>query len=137
MANWYGTSRSNYFKVKDVEAFTADMDKHGIEYATKFKDKNDVFAVFGGDDGFFNSSYHDEATDDYVDFELIDVIMPHLPDNEVCVLQSAGAEKLRYITGYAQAFTNKNLIQISIDDIYEKAAKEFNVPLDSISQASY
>ena len=145
MANWYGTSRSNYFKVKDADAFVADMAKYGIDHTSA--DDGTTFAVFGGDEGYWPSEvwggesiFCDEKWSEHFDavqFDIIEVIMPHLRDNEVCVLQSAGAEKLRYVTGTAQAFTNKKIISIDIDDIYALAAKKFKVPVADISLAQY
>lgn len=135
MANWYGTSRSNYFKVKDNDAFVEALNLTGIEH-TFSKDDN-TFMVQGGDEGYWPASYFDEDADDDIEFDIIQVIQAHLADDEVCVLMSAGAEKLRYVTGDAQAFTNKKVISISINEIYAKAAKRFKVPLSKISVAEY
>lgn len=44
----------------------------------------------------------------------------------MCVVQSIGAEKLRYVTGIAYAIhSSGEILQIDINDIYEKAQSEF------------
>jgi len=129
MANYYESARSNYFKVKDAEAFKKAMEPYSLETA---HEKDDLFCLLGDEGGFswWNS-------DDDTDADPVELIAPHLADNEVCILMAAGAEKLRYISGYATAFNNqKRIVQICLDDIYNLARKEFGAEAN-ITQAEY
>ncbi len=68
-------------------------------------------------------------------------IMPFIAENEVLVVVTAGAEKLCYVTGFAEAFIRRgdevSTTTIRLSDIYSKAAQEFGVALKSISEATY
>jgi molybdopterin biosynthesis enzyme len=58
----------------------------------------------------------------------------HLHDEDVAVLMEAGAEKLRYVSGWAVAVNSKgDLVEIGLSDIYEKA-KHLG---KNITQATY
>ena len=46
MANWYGTARSNYFQVKDKDAFLKWADGRGLG-VFKNKESADLFAIYG------------------------------------------------------------------------------------------
>jgi hypothetical protein len=127
MANWRGTSRSNYFRVKDAQAFEADMAKFQIPYWPGEADKNDMYAISGRDDedGYWPSAYPaDDEDDEAIEFDIYEVVASHLADDEVAILMEAGAEKLRYVTGVAVAINNKGGVEeVKLDDIYEKAKK--------------
>lgn len=121
MANWYGTCRSNYFAVRDVEAFKEMLPK----YEATFIVNNDGLVGFisNNESGSF-PQYWDEATDE--DSSIVDEIAPHLAENQVCVIQEVGAEKARYLTGkaFAIAWTGETIL-LTIDDIYALAQSEF------------
>uniref|UniRef100_UPI0026075659 hypothetical protein n=1 Tax=uncultured Halomonas sp. TaxID=173971 RepID=UPI0026075659 len=104
MANWYGTARSNYFKVKDADAFKAFADSVNLNWHAG---PDDSFMISGDDDGSWPSYYYDEKRDEDVDLDLVCEISQHLQDDQIVVLMEAGAEKLRYITGYAVAFNKQ------------------------------
>ena len=137
MANYYASSRSNYFKVKDVDAFKKFCNKWGVEYiehVTEYSrkegvpDKTDGLVGFlgsDGDDGALPSSAmltdadtgeEKELTQDDFFYEL----STHLEKGQVAILMEAGAEKLRYINGWAIAITDKNKqVVVSLNDIYD------------------
>ncbi len=49
-----------------------------------------------------------------------------------------GAEKLRYLTGVAIAIDHKGrVIELTLSDIYRKAAQAFRVAENEITQATY
>ena len=48
MANWYGTARSNYFRVKDKDAFLKWADGRGLG-VFKNEESADLFAIHGGE----------------------------------------------------------------------------------------
>lgn len=100
MANWYGMSRSNYFRVKDEAAFRTEMEKYDVEVIA---DKDGLFGLLGDDEGYWPSC----VTETEEDFDFIDKVAPHLADGEIAVFVTVGHEKSRYGTGYAVAFNNK------------------------------
>lgn len=135
MANFYGTARSNYFKVKDDVAFK-DWVTTVPNLGFWKHNKDETFAVYSddSDSGCWPSSFLDEDEND-VEFDMVEALSKHLADGEVCVLMQAGAEKLRYISGYSQAFNNTGeCVQVSLDDIYALAQTKFGV---QPSDASY
>lgn len=123
MATYYGTARSNYFSVRDEIAFrTWAKTLPGVHVRAN---GSGHFALFADEHGW--PVYRDED-DDSNDGE-IDVcaeLSTHLADGEIAVLFEVGAEKLRYLNGWAEAFDSKyNKIMIRLDDIYELAERQF------------
>ena len=130
MANWYGTSRSNYFHVKDKEAFWQFVVDTGVK---AFTDDQGRYAVAADseNDGYWPSSIfkcHEDGTEDYEDIDFEDELAPHLADGEVAVLMTAGAEKLRYVTGYAIAVKNDgSRMTLDINDIYDNVLHAWGI----------
>lgn len=125
MANWEGTSRTNYFKVKDPAKFRAEVRTHRdltlIENARGFG----VYSNSGEGWPTLVDELGNELEDGGSVFEFI---RGHLADGEVCVMMEAGHEKARYISGYACAFKNTGeQVQIQLDDIYSLAEKTFGL----------
>jgi hypothetical protein len=136
MANWYGSSRSSYFRVKDCDAFLKWVEKRGLGV---FRNSEDValFAIHSGDstDGGSWPSYDLESD---TEIDLVAELAQHLPKGQVAVLMEIGAEKLRYLTGIAIAVNYKGRAAVvSLDDVYCKAARTFRVPENKITQAAY
>ncbi len=131
MANWYGSARSNYIRVKDREAFFKWIDSlHGVEVV----EKDDRFAllVTGDGDGSWASlrcDREDEA------FDFVAEIANHLAGGEVFIFQEVGAEKLRYLTGWAKAVNSAGqTMEVSIDDIYVLVRRRWHL---SPTEAQY
>lgn len=117
MANWYGTSRTNYFRVKDFEAFKAWVANLDVEIVT---DDDGLVGLLCGNDGCWPSWYYDEQSDVDVDIDFTYELSKHLAEGEVAVLVTAGAEKHRYVTGHAAAVNHKGEeLCININDIYD------------------
>ncbi len=140
MADWYGTARSNYFRVKDAEAFKELCLRWGITFSPKSKDDPELVGFicdteFGG---LPSHKYEDvPGTDEPKEYDFDDFLKELaalLEDNEVAVMLEAGAEKMRYITGYAIAINSSgNQVSISLSDIYESAKSLGN----NITKAEY
>lgn len=140
MANWYGAARSNYFKVKDAEAFT-----NWVEAVPSlgYWRKEDMFAVYSDcpDSGGWPSERYerveedgdDDFTEDWVAIDLPNELSAHLAEGQVAVLMEAGAEKLRYISGWAVAVNHEGkTVMVSLSNIYDLAEKAFGVkPTDA------
>jgi hypothetical protein len=135
MANWYGSARSNYFCVKDNDAFLEWADSRGLG-VFKNEERRDLFAIHGGasDDGSW-PGYDMEAD---TEIDLVAELAQHLPKGQIAVLMEIGAEKLRYLTGVAIAINHKGrVVELTLSDIYRKASRVFRVPEGEITQATY
>jgi hypothetical protein len=125
MANYYGQTRSNYFAVKDAEAFTAELENYPVKVITQEKDGVTLYGFLDNDDdgsGEIWSIYNDE-TEEFDEIDWADVFKRHLQDDWVAVIITNGYEKYRYFTGDATAYNNKGESRtINIDHIYELAS---------------
>lgn len=130
MANWYGTCRSNYFKVKDEAAFLAMTELFEL---TIIRQADKIGFISNSEYGDV-PRYWDDA-DELV--SIIDKIAEHLAENQVCVIMEIGAEKARYVTGWALAIAwTGETTEISLGDIYAKAQDEFGGDAQ-ITEATY
>ncbi|MHB8742801.1 MAG: hypothetical protein ACYC9L_06700 [Sulfuricaulis sp.] len=131
MADWYGSSRSNYFHVKDADVFRKAMANFDVEVWDNKEDPA-LFGLGCGEcsDGMWPS--WDCDTDE--EFDFIDKVWPHLADGEVAVFQTIGSERMRYLTGFATAVNHTGeRVDVSIEDIYEKAEQAFQTKVKTKS----
>ena len=128
MANWYGMSRSNYFRVKNDDAFLAwAATLPGVE---TISDTEGRHGLLGDDEGYWPSWRYEETDDGEVEHEIdiIHELAEHLADGEVAVLVRAGHEKSRYATGRSLAFDNSGeTVVVDINDVYDRALAKFGV----------
>lgn len=125
MANYYASARTNYFAVTDLEAFKAELESKtsSVEVVSKEEDGLTLVALLGSDDdgAGFPFDYEDEDGE-YVELDWAEIFKAHLEDGWVAIIMESGAEKLRYIAGYAVAYNSKGeTVAINLDQIYEKA----------------
>jgi hypothetical protein len=148
MANWYGSARSNYVRITDIDALKQDLAPLG---GVRIVDKKDpetgetLYAFLGDDQdsGDFPSSYFDEEAEDSVEVDFAKMVMKFVPVGECLILMVCGAEKLRYITGFSTAYSwrkNPNgsrtlrVKQVSLEDIYYLVQRDWKI---KPTQASY
>jgi len=136
MANYYAHCRTNYFKVKDPNAFSeALLDVPDI----MFEESDGAFMIWGNNPdgaGWPTMIFNDE-TNDWDDFDLPLFVADYLADDSVAIFMEVGYEKIRYLVGYAIAVNSKGETRdVSIHDIYEKAVELTNNP-DNITAAEY
>jgi hypothetical protein len=140
MANYYGNARSNYFHVKDEEAFLAAMEKlPDIEIHRSNNDEG-AFCILGcnADGAGWTQWMWDEEIEDDVEVDLPGVVSEHLVDGEVAIFMETGSEKLRYLVGWAEAINSEGEREsISIDGIYELAGRLTEKHPNEISRAEY
>lgn len=160
MANWYGSARSNYVRIADMGGLKRALKPFpGIEIVAEWPGpevtgdttggKHALLVGEGSEDGGWPSfglmEVEDEEGSVYeeeVEFSFIEFVMPYVEVGEVLVIMACGAEKLRYLTGFAEAYQRlaDGTIRdctVSIDDIYAKAAEAFGVGKEAISAARY
>lgn len=138
MANFYGHSRTNYFRVDPAKraAFDAWTERFSLEvHPSDIAEHPDLVCLLPGDctdDGTFPR--YDFETD--TDFDFIETLAGFLAPGSVAVIKEVGAEKLRYLSGWAVAVdhTGKQVV-VTLNDIYERAANVF--PSAEITRAEY
>ena len=140
MANFTGAQRSNYVKFKSerLEAVTEYLSQFGIRLhgAAAHPGAHCLLPDDLSDDGLFCSFSCNDAGED-VDLDL-GWVAQQMEAGQVLVVEAIGNEKLRYLSGTADAWNHEGeWVGISIGEIYERAAARFGVPADSITQASY
>lgn len=123
MANYYAAARTNYFWVKDDEAFEDAMQE--IPSIEVIKEEDGSYCILGDDpDGGGWPTFSYDEDDNETEIDLVEIVSQHLKDEHVAVFMESGSEKLRYVTGYAEAINNKGDREtISLVDIYGMARK--------------
>jgi len=97
MATWCGSSRSNYFTVKDTGAFRVWADQLGIDvWEGDGLGLSGRFAIAVVDGSGWPSTRYSHDGDD-VDVDLTAELATHLVDGAVAIIMETGAEKLRYL----------------------------------------
>lgn len=121
MANYYAKFRSNYFNLKNRDAFIAwTATVPGLEpvFRSGQFQQNTVTLLCDG-------SMPDMNGDD-LEINLTDELAAHLSEDQVAILMEVGSEGMRYFCGYAIAVNPEGkTIQMSLDDIYGKAMETF------------
>jgi len=125
VANYYESSRTNYFLVKDIEAFKTRLELlTALEVKVEKMNGKDYVCLLNDNENGFPFEAYDDILGEYVEIDWEGIFSQHLQDGSVAIIMGAGAEKLRYIHGYAVAFNNKGETeQVHLVDIYKIAEK--------------
>jgi len=121
--NYIGSTRSNYFAVKDLDAFKEFLKQAGGDVELikgEGAQKGLVGFIVGraSDSGCLPTT---KGPDDE-DCDFIGELAPHLADGHVGVVIEIGSEGLRALNGNATAFNNEGEIrQVDLADIYDLA----------------
>lgn len=130
MANYYGSARSNRFRVKDVDAIVEAFGPYEVEVFVDDAAESIVTLLARDSDGagwptFVYVEEPEDSPDDFEEYVEIDypaLIAPHLAEGSVAILFEAGAEKLRYLVGTAWAINAAGETRsISLDQMFETA----------------
>lgn len=162
MANYLAKSRTNYFRVADLESFTADLTRHGLtpggwdDHSDLVLDRDITNRPEGAIALFYDGDWPmldedsvamrldlEDAEDsdqpvktDYD--ELYELIAAHLVESDVAVLIGVGSEKMAYFGGAALAVNSRgDMEMVMLDDIYAKAEKLKLTPEAVVTDASY
>jgi len=152
MADYISYARTNYFKVKDPEAFKDAAGHFGIDIIThtpekEFDEDPEPEILYGliYDSAHNEYIYLDEdvssedilklfgqkvdpKTSDSIEVSFTDFMKHHLADGEVAVYMEIGYEKMRYLVGVAIAVhSDGRAIYSNLSDIYEEAQKQFGL----------
>jgi len=130
MGTWIGTARSNYFRVKDPEAFRVWAESLGLDVFDRIdhqRERRYCIAAAEGD-GWPLSTGRGE---DWRKIDFIAELAQHVKPGDIVVCTEAGAEKRRFITGEAVAFrvgfAGVERLKISLNDIYDLAEREWGM----------
>ena len=125
MANYSATSRSSYFRVKSRAAFDEWLSTVAYNDLTVLETDDPLrvgLNATNGDCAGFSIEFEDE---DGESRNLLEELAKHLADGEVAVLMEAGAEKCRYVAGFAVAVMADpkadggfKTLEVNLNDIY-------------------
>ena len=117
MADYYCKSRTNYFKVKKVNDFKAELGRYSAgEGGIDIWEEKGLIGL--GSYGSMTTLY-DPDTDDWT--EIFGILQDHMEDGEAVILVESGNEKLRYVTGYAWVITKDD---VKFIDVIDQAIQE-------------
>lgn len=130
MANYYSAGRTNHFRVKDEDKFRSALNEitRGSSdmidvYEGTLERNNGTYFCLLFPEGIPSYFYdEEEGTESEVDME--DFIAEHLADGCVCTMMETGAEKLRYVSGWAVTFNNKGERRVISLETINDLAKE-------------
>lgn len=131
MADYYASARSNYFRVKDKDAFVNHIQKM-VPDVTVDKEETDGkdYYVLLFEEGIPTWCYDDKYNDVEIDWRAF--FAKHLEEDSIAVLMEAGAEKLRYIAGLAFAYNAKGEeLVVSLLDIYGLITSTWGTDLEA------
>ena len=142
MANYYSAARSNYFKIGRPKEFIEWIkDVPDVVWDTR-EDKSDPHDLVGmvyvdnPDGGGWPSWRYNEETGEDEEIDFFHSLSEFLAPGEVAVFMETGAEKLRYLCGYACAVNDKGeYLEVNLTDIYDRIRDEWG--LENISTAEY
>ena len=134
MANYYASSRTNYFRVTDEKEyknlFQNLIAESGVYDFTKEID-GVVYHAFGA----YDAVDYKNGDDDYDFDEFLNSLQKIIAEDDAFIYMESGCEKLRYITGCAIIVTKDKIETVDIRrDALNKARemldnKEFNTQL--------
>lgn len=136
MADFFATSRSNYVLVKDVTAAIDSLKHYDIPIHRHPKNANAIMLAGCDADGTFSTTCHG-LVEAYLD--IPEWCKKHLVEGQVLVLVSAGAEKLRYVTAWAEAYTWKGE-RVSVDlldNLFSKIYEKLDIDEIEVADPSY
>lgn len=126
MANYNATSRTNYFRVTDEEAyaklFARLCAESNIEDFTEEKD-----GIIQHGFGAYDSIDYKESDDENAEYdfdEFLEKLQKILPEDEAFMYFESGYEKLRYVSGYVTLCTRNEIHSMSLDTWAKQKAKE-------------
>lgn len=144
MGSFNGAARTNFFKVENLNGLRKALEPFDIKIVWHGSIEGFYYLHPDSEDHSWPSYATIENEDgeyEEIEFSFEEHVMPFAQEGAVVVAMSVGAEKLRYISGYAFAFIRKGeevlRENISLSEIYERAAKKFEVDEGLISECRY
>lgn len=138
MANYECTVRTNYFHVKDEEAFRKLVERIVSDDRIWLFEENDSdgkklfgFGSYGSLDGIRKDN--EENDDEYDEEEVLyQKLQSCVAEDDAVIILAAGNENLRYVTGDAVCITHDKIEYLDLTRLaMAKAAEMLNDPLYS------
>lgn len=126
MANYMSTTRTNYFRVKDPEAFRTFMATvEGTEGSVELWEEKDNngnlvfgFGTYGSLSGICDVGEAGTDVTSEPDYEeFINGLQDHVAEDDAVIILEAGNEKLRYVVGSATIVTSRDCEYLNITDL--------------------
>ena len=130
MANYYCAQRTNYFHVKDPEAFRNLLKKvvaEDLHYWEENDEDGDLIFAFGCEGRiagipFLNDSGEWQTGDEsYEDF--LTELQKSVKDDDAIIMIESGHEKLRYVSGFATVITKNSIENLDLTTAALRLAK--------------
>jgi len=123
MANYQPYARTNYFQVKDPEAFKVFVNKLcDFEIIEKQLNGETKYAIMPNNEcGWSICEILDEDAK-YIEIDIVREVSKYLLEDEVAIFQEIGHDNMRYLFGISIAVNSKGEYRIiNLNDIYEIA----------------
>lgn len=132
MADYIGAVRTNYFHVKDEEAFTDLMsrvygDEGEVSLWTGVDDEGEIVFAFGSYGGIDGVRNEDEDAVKYDEFDydgFLKQLQKCVADDDAVIILNAGREGLRYVIGMATIVTTNSCQHIDMTYLAIDRAKQ-------------
>lgn len=130
MANYECVMRSNYFHVKDPDAFRKFMERvcGGVELWEEQDNAGNLVFGFGAYGGFgWINPPEDKAEDEPYDGDydtFIIELQEHIAEDDAVIIMEAGHEKMRYVVGSAVIVTHTEIEFLDISTCAIKRGAE-------------
>ncbi len=138
MSNYYGSARTNYVTIENMEGLVQALADFDIEISAGDTDTEGKHCFLSDDDGGWPCSTYDDD-DNEIEFSFEEIIMPYVKEGECLVSFEVGSEKLRYLNGYSIAYVRKGetveSTAINLNNIYKQAQEELGC--ENITFAEY
>jgi len=126
MANYYGQTRSNYFRVRSASAFRRFCRSYGLTVFNNTERGKQRCFGFLADEPI--PTGRSNAKGDWIESDFLAELAKHLVRGEVAVVMEVGSEKMRYLIGYAGAVNwQGKRIEVSLTEIYRRAKQTFGI----------
>lgn len=144
MSSFNGAARTNFFNVDNLIGLQEALEPFDIKIISHDLSEDFVYLYPETEDRSWPSYAtieNEGGEDEEIEFSFEEHVMPFVREGAVVVAMAVGADKLRYLSGYAFAFIRKGedvlREQISLSEIYDRAAQKFEVSTDVISECRY
>ena len=136
MANWYGSARSNYFRVKDANAFHEWTERRQLEVFKSDKEA-DVVAIHPSENS--DGAWPSYDLEEDAEFELATGTCrtPRSRSGGRVARSRSREATLSDRTGDCRECRRAHVVELTLSDIYREAARAFRVPESEIKRAEY
>lgn len=132
MANYYSAVRTNYFHVKDEQAFRDFMktvvgNEEAVSvWSGKDADGNTTFGFgcYNGIAGIKTEAQEGEEDQWWPDYDydaFLNALSKHVADDDAIIIFESGNEKLRYVVGQAVVITSH---AVELIDMWQAACEQ-------------